>query len=341
VPEPGSAVPALAATVVILRPGEPVEPGDAEILLIHRPTSMAFGPGLHAFPGGRVDPADATSAAALPGDTVERMTNSLGGNLPDLEAAALHLAAVREVAEEVGVWLDPTALAPIAHWATPPFMPRRFSTWFFVADLPGDAEPVFAADEVAAHRWISASRALESMAAGEIEMWVPTTSVLERLIEVRARSAADVAARIAFERIDPPRVFEAAHDRVVVESSTAGGLPGRTCRTTVWGRDRVVIVDPGDASEASIALIRQAAERRGTVRAIVVTQPDPDHAGGAEALAIPLQVPVMAAPGAGRRLPYAIRELADGEALPADVDLRVRLGPAGSGWLSVVSSAGE
>ncbi|HEY8437908.1 MAG TPA: NUDIX domain-containing protein [Candidatus Limnocylindrales bacterium] len=346
VPAAGSSAPPLAATVVILRPGAPGVIGatgasGAEALLIHRPTSMAFGPGLHAFPGGRVDPADAAAAEALGTESVERMASSLARNVADVEAAALHVAAVREVAEEVGVWLDPAALVPIAHWTTPPFMPRRFATWFFVADLPPDAEPVFAADEVAAHRWMTPAAALDAMSAGEIQMWVPTTSVLERLIEIQARSAAEVAARVHVGLADPPHVVEAREDRVVIESSGAGGLPGRRCRTTIWGRDATVIVDPGDPSEASIGLIRETAERRGRVEAVVLTQPDPDHAGGAEALAIPLEVSVMAAPTAGRRLPYAIGELGDGERLPADVDLRVRLGPPGSGRLAIVPSAGE
>ena len=52
-------------------------------------------------------------------------------------------------------------------------MPRRFSTWFFVADLPAGAEPVFEPDEVAGHAWLTPSAALEQLAAGEIEMWVP------------------------------------------------------------------------------------------------------------------------------------------------------------------------
>ena len=46
--------------------------------------------------------------------------------------------------------------------------------------------------------------------------------------------------------------------------------------------------------------------------AIALTQVDPDHAAGAEALAEMLGVPVVAGPGGGRPLPYAVRELADG-----------------------------
>ncbi|HEY8632666.1 MAG TPA: hypothetical protein VIL50_05885, partial [Candidatus Limnocylindrales bacterium] len=82
--------------------------------------------------------------------------------------------------------------------------------------------------------------------------------------------------------------------------------------------------------------------RDGAIRAIVLTAPDPDRAAGAKAVAHPLGIPILVAPGAGRNLPYETRELRDGERFPADVDFRVRLGPTGSGRLEVVSeSAGE
>ncbi|HYX11269.1 MAG TPA: NUDIX domain-containing protein, partial [Candidatus Acidoferrum sp.] len=69
------AVPAPAATVVLLRPG----PDGAEVLLIHRPATMAFGPGLHVFPGGRVDPEDADVASD---EVAAAAARALGDNLP-------------------------------------------------------------------------------------------------------------------------------------------------------------------------------------------------------------------------------------------------------------------
>jgi 8-oxo-dGTP pyrophosphatase MutT (NUDIX family) len=335
-----------AATVVLLRPAAD-SGADAEVLLIHRPTTMAFGPGLHAFPGGRVDPVDASGdGTAEPTLSADAAAAALGGNVPPAAALGLHAAAVREVAEEVGVTLRAADLVPIAHWTTPRFMPRRFSTWFFVADLPPGVEPAFAPDEVAAHRWVSAAVALDQMAAGEIEMWVPTTSVLERLVEVEARSASDVRTRVRMGAAGPPRIVDEGADRVVIEAREAGGLPGRACRTTLVGRLELVVVDPGDPSEPALDAILEAADRRaGTIRAILLTRTDPDHAAGAEALAIPLEVPILVAPGAGRRLPYETEEVADGQTLPTDVDVRVRLDPEtlpGVGVLQLVGpSAGE
>jgi 8-oxo-dGTP pyrophosphatase MutT (NUDIX family) len=329
-------VPAPAATVVLLRP----RPDGPEVLLTHRPATMAFGPGLHVFPGGRVDPEDGASTSAdRASEAAIAAAHALGDNLLVAEALAVHRAALRELREEAGIALDGIErLVPIAHWTTPAFMPRRFSTWFFVADLPPDATPIFATDEVAAHRWVTPSRALEQMAAGEIAMWVPTTSVLQRLIETGATRASEVAERITLGRVDPPRVV--AEDPTVVRFAfgAAGGLPGRNGETTLIGARQFVLVDPGDPSDEALGLIAAAVERRrGTIKAIVLTRTDPDHAAAAEALAIPLEVSILVAPGAGRLLPYVTREVADGDRLPADLDVHVRLGPPGSGRLEIVA----
>ena len=357
-------MPQPAATVVLLRPGE----DGPEVLLIRRPSTMAFGPDLHVFPGGKVDPEDGDgSAAARSTRTAGEAAAALGGNVPPAVALALHIAAIRELDEEAGVRLaiedaagrggaevegDRSAggrpatdrlatdrLVPIAHWTTPAFMDRRFSTWFFVADLPSGSRPVFAADEVDEHAWIRPIDALEAVAAGAIRMWVPTTSVLQRLIETGATSAAEVASRLSVGPAAPPRIVHDAPAEVRFAFGAAGGLPGRVCQTALIGRRELVLVDPGDATEEAVdLLLRTAAARGAGIRAIVLTATDPDHAAGAEAIAIPLGVPVLVAPGAGRHLPYTTVEVADGERLACDVELRVRLDGPTAGRLTLARS---
>lgn len=338
-----------AATVVLLRPAP--GGGEPEILLTQRPSTMAFGADLHVFPGGKVDPADADPENSNRSvRSAADAADVLGRNEAPGAALALHVAALRELTEEVGVELDPghrlrtDLLVPIAHWVTPSFMPRRFSTWFFVADLPDGAEPVFEADEVVAHRWVTPSAALDQMASGEIAMWVPTTSVLQRLIESGGRSASDVGRAIRVGPTAPPRVVSADLGRIQFAFGAAGGLPGRAGETSLIGDRELVLLDPCDPSDAALDMIHAAVRRRGgAIRAIVLSRTDPDHAAAAEALAIPLELPILVAPGAGRHLPYETRELAEGEALPSDVNVRVRLGPPGSGRLTVEgpASAGE
>jgi 8-oxo-dGTP pyrophosphatase MutT (NUDIX family) len=339
---------------------------------------MAFAAGMHVFPGGAVDAADGDPrlrqrSARSPTDAARVM----GDNAAPAEALALHLAAIRELFEEAGVLLadGSTAgdrltqarrqllagagladaldvldlrlrtdlLVPLAHWTTPRFMPKRFSTWFFAADLPPGGEASFEGDEVIAHRWVTPELALEQMADGEIQMWIPTSSVLERLVETGATSAAELGERLVLGPTRAPQVIEESPTTIRFQFGAVGATPGREGSGTLHGRRELVLVDPGDPSDEALDAIMAAVLRReGAIRAIVLTATDPDRAAGAEAMAIPSEVPILVAPGAGRHLPYATRELTDGERLPADVELRIRLGPPGSGRLDILEgSAGE
>ena len=260
--------PAPAATVVLLRPG----PGGPEVLLTHRPTTMAFAAGMHVFPGGRVDPADGDLGLLARSARGQRdAATALGDNVKPSDAIALHMAAIRELFEEAGVLLADGALdgedlaarrtrllggmgladvlegvdlrlrtdllAPIAHWTTPPFMPRRFSTWFFAADLPPDGEVSFEGDEVIAHRWVSPATALQQLSTGEIEMWVPTSSVLQRLVATRAANAAELGERFVPGATLPPKILEEGSEIVRFEFGAVGAVPGRRRAALAEDRD--------------------------------------------------------------------------------------------------------
>ena len=90
-----------AASVVLVRPGsaEPVE-----LYMIRRHEGMRFLGGFYAFPGGKVDAADAAPEALAsvrgltPEAAAERLRNPEG--LPSL---AFWVAAIRELFEETGV----------------------------------------------------------------------------------------------------------------------------------------------------------------------------------------------------------------------------------------------
>jgi 8-oxo-dGTP pyrophosphatase MutT (NUDIX family) len=86
------ATPRPAATVVLLRPK-----GDKfQLYVVKRAATMVFG-GLHAFPGGVVDPTDRPETIRT--DWAERL------GVPDEQARAIVGAAARELFEEAGVLL--------------------------------------------------------------------------------------------------------------------------------------------------------------------------------------------------------------------------------------------
>src|SRR5688572_10667496 len=78
-------------------------------------------------------------------------------------------AAGRELAEEAGVRLaDVRALVPFSRWITPPELPIRFGTLFFLAPLPPGAVPWADGVETVAEAWFAPAAALAAERAGRL-----------------------------------------------------------------------------------------------------------------------------------------------------------------------------
>jgi 8-oxo-dGTP pyrophosphatase MutT (NUDIX family) len=175
-----------AATVVLLR-----DVDGLEVYLQHRHRRLSFAGGVYAFPGGRVDPADARAADASLGLPAQEWARRFESSVDEARA---HVAAVlRELEEETGVAMDGHALVGWSRWVTPRFERRRFDTWFFAAALPGGQEPRVATSESHAGRWMHPLDALRALDRAEMAMLPPTWWTLRELAErgTLARALAD------------------------------------------------------------------------------------------------------------------------------------------------------
>lgn len=199
-----------AATIVLMREGREVGPGALEVYLLRRHLDMAFAGGMAVFPGGGVDPRDFDHAVDWVGPTPEEWAERMGVEVPlaralvcaavretfeesgvlfagptadsiiedttgaDWEEDRRRLEA-RELSftdflAQRGLKLRSDLLNVWGAWLTPVFEPRRYMTWFFVAELPPGQETRDVSTESVEVTWLSVREAIT--AADEQQMLV-------------------------------------------------------------------------------------------------------------------------------------------------------------------------
>lgn len=169
-----------AATVLVLRPA--ADEATVEVLLVRRHSRASFMANAYVFPGGAVD-------------DVDRAGGGVGEDPEAADDAACRRAALRELAEEVGLVLpaalaaDPGALPRFCRWLTPSAETRRFDTDFFLVALPPDQQPVVDAREVFDLRWLTPQAALAEAEAGKLRLPPPTHATLWALQQELRRAA--------------------------------------------------------------------------------------------------------------------------------------------------------
>lgn len=187
-----------AASLIAVRDGD----DGPEVLVLERTDTSRFLPGYVVFPGGAVDPEDHARAMAWFGE----------------EGQAARAAAVRELAEEVGLIVtsdgvqradahrDPLAvvrdappevggLPEVAHWVAPASVRVRFdATYFAVATGPG-VEPEVDGTEAARAWWTSPRALMDEWGSGERKLYWPTYFTMSELTACGS-SAALMALRL-------------------------------------------------------------------------------------------------------------------------------------------------
>ena len=315
-------------------------PDGREVLLVRRGKDLRFAGGWHAFPGGRLDPAD--RELAVP------------GLAPD--DAALLVCAVRELFEEAGVLiargaeripaderatarrallagalpfprllaahglvLDPAALVPAGRWVTPEHLPIRYDARLFLAPLPPGEHPEIWPGELSDGGMVAPSRALARWARGEALLHPPNLNALRVLARPGPIALAALRDPAGVEGFAARRIeFQEGFFLAALRTPT---LPPAT-HTNTWlvpAEDGLAVVDPGAPDPAEQArlfsvLDELAAEGR-PPRAVWLTHAHPDHVGAVAAVAARHGVAVRAHPGAASTLEVAVTPLRDGDRL--------------------------
>lgn len=87
-----------------------------------------------------------------------------------------------------------------SHWITPPGVPRRFDTRFFLCPVPAQQSASLASDEMSELVWLSAQQALAQHKSGRLMLMFPTRTLLDEIANFD-----DIDALFAFAR--RPRII--------------------------------------------------------------------------------------------------------------------------------------
>jgi 8-oxo-dGTP pyrophosphatase MutT (NUDIX family) len=82
-----------------------------------------------------------------------------------------------------------------SHWITPPGVPRRFDTRFFLCPVPNGQSASLASDEMSELIWITAADALAQHASGRLMLMFPTRTLLREMAKFD-----DIGALFSFAR---------------------------------------------------------------------------------------------------------------------------------------------
>lgn len=239
-----------AATILLLR-----DDPEFQVLMVKRHQQIDFASGALVFPGGKLHQGDADPAWA---------DHASGWDLFDDVQRKLRIAAIREVFEEAGillahhcngrpfetvcdldirakvdrgelefievvrdlnVQLQLDSLGIFARWITPPIMPKRFDTFFYVIRAPANQLAACDGHETVDAEWIAPKEVLRLAESGERTVIFPTRMNVQLLAE--ACDSADCMRRAEERPLVTvlPKLEERDGQRVLVIPNNAGYGP--------------------------------------------------------------------------------------------------------------------
>jgi len=229
-PKKEGAAPRPATTVLLLRPSQP---GDAasplEVFMVVRHHQIDSFSGALVFPGGKLEEADGDKSLRARCGGADKIDDAelkfrVAGVREAFEECGVLLARKRgqraligaadlkgieerwraklakdeasivDMVEAEDLEIATELMTPYAHWITPTFVPKRFDTWFFLAEAPEDQIALHDGSESTDSVWIGPQEAIEEAKAGKRTLVHATTKNLELLAEGKTVAGAIAAA---------------------------------------------------------------------------------------------------------------------------------------------------
>lgn len=299
-----------SAVVLLDRNSPPV------VCWARRNPQLLFLGGWHAFPGGKVEAADAlirvknceekdlekfiVAAARECFEEVGVLLVRNGEKLTKGQRASLHddLTSGRfsflEILENWNLHIDALDFSYAGFWTTPPVSPVRFKTRFFVAVCPAKQTPYAAISEMQNVEFVEPKNALRRWENAEVFISPPVLIALKELADApeNANQTREIVSRNLLEQskscggaID----YVELNSRAICFPVKTKTLPPAThTNCFIVGGREFVVVDAAARERGEQAklfdFIDRLVERGGVCRAIIVSHLHRDHTGGESAL---------------------------------------------------------
>lgn len=223
-------VPRPATTVLLLRPSQAGDDSSPlEVFMVVRHHQIDSFSGALVFPGGKLEEADGDPRLQSRCGGADRMSDDelkfrIAGVREAFEECGVLLArkpgrrtligaaqlkgieerwrarltrdqaSIAQLVEAEDLELAIDLMTPFAHWITPTFVPKRFDTWFFLAEAPQDQVALHDGSESVDSLWLGAQAAIDEAKAGRRTLVHATQKNLELLAEEKTVSGAIAAA---------------------------------------------------------------------------------------------------------------------------------------------------
>jgi len=247
-------VPRPASSILLVRDAD----AGLEVFMVKRHHKIDFASGAMVFPGGKVDPEDSDAEAraatigADPFDDTQlgfrvsaireafeetgvliathkdgsELTAGQTNDLKDRYAARLEKNQVTmgAMAAAEGLSIRVDRLEAFAHWITPPVMPKRFDTPFFIAEAP-EAQidgALHDGTEAVESVWTTPAAVMEQVDRGEVTMVFATRLNLQLLGEASNVAEAMATAAKRTPVIVTPHVYVKDGRRMIDIPADAG-----------------------------------------------------------------------------------------------------------------------
>ncbi len=337
--------PRLAAACILVR-------GDApQVLLARRSPSLRFMAGHHVFPGGRCDQNETVCCVV---------------HASSAEQARSIQAAAREVFEETGILcvrgqlpasdvvrqarrlmlsekldftkflqqhslvIDANDFDPAGDWLTPPGLPIRFQTNYYLYRTGDDQQEELIEGEIVGLDWLTPAEARDQWHRGQIKLSTPVAYTLRQLAAAGLPEALPLLERGTERAPGEHNWFEIRRGITLVPLASATLPPATHTNCILVGEESLYVIDPGAGDRIEMEHLHRQIDHLieigGRVAGVLLTHSHIDHTAGADTLRTRYHVPIMAHSATAEQLSFAVdRHLHDGDVLESGRDPMWRL----------------